>query len=198
MEADYEFEVGGDAPVIEAHWAGFVDLRRAPERASELPEAAQFPALAEALAKLNTVDSPVWTSKCDFWPHLEPDEFDPDELDAPPGCAAHAMGCFIDLLPNSDQPWTLPAQAEKACKRVCGLLNAVPLRCCRTDLVIRRAFITPEHLDLGITVYLTSCGESPAEANRTHKAALAALTDAFSSGSTIHVPFLATCRVAFS
>jgi hypothetical protein len=176
MEADYEFEVGGNAPVIEAHWAGFVDLRRSPERAGELPEAAQFPALAVVLPKLNTVESHVWTSKCDFWPHLEPNEYDPDELDAPPGCAIHAMGCFIDLLPNGDQQWTLPAQAEKTCKRICGLLNAVPLRCCRIDLVIRRAFITSELMNLGVTAYLTACGESPAAAATTLEAALAALT----------------------
>ena len=31
MEADWEFEVGGDAPVIEALWAGFVDLRSQPD-----------------------------------------------------------------------------------------------------------------------------------------------------------------------
>jgi hypothetical protein len=178
MEADYEFEVGGDAPVIETHWAGFVDLQRAPERVKDLPETAQFHALAEALAKLNAASSPVWTSKCDFWPHLEPDEFDPDELDAPPGCAAHAMGCFIDMLPKSNQEWALPAQAEKACKRICGLLHAIPLRCCRADLVIRRAVLTPGLMDLGVTAYLTACGELPAEAERTLKAALAALTDA--------------------
>ena len=128
---------------IEAHWPGFVDLRSSPERAWQLPEAAQLPALAEALAKLNAAASPVWTSKCDFWPRLEPDEFDPDELDAPPGCADHAMGCYIDLLPRSDRQWAQPAMAAAACKRVCGLLRAVPLRCCRVDLVIRRAFINP-------------------------------------------------------
>jgi hypothetical protein len=183
MEADWEFEVGPGAeglvaPVIETHWEGFVDLQRQPERAGVLPEAAQFPALAEALARLNAADSPVWTSKCDFWPHLEADEFDPDELDAPPGCTAHAMGCFIDLLPKSDQQWALPAMAEKACKRICGLLRAVPLRCCRADLVIRRAFITSEQMALGVTAYLTACGESSAEAKRTLEAALTAFTDA--------------------
>jgi hypothetical protein len=30
MEADWEFEVGGDAPVIDALWPGFVDLRLSP------------------------------------------------------------------------------------------------------------------------------------------------------------------------
>ncbi len=178
MEADWEFEVGGDAPVIEAHWAGFVDLQRAPELAMQLPESAQLPALGEALARLNAAGSPVWTSKCDFWPHLEADEFDADELDAPCGCTVHAMGCFIDLLPKSDQQWTQPATAEKACTRICGLLSAVPLRCCRVDLVIRRAFITAELMCLGISVYLTSSAESPAEAAKNLGAAVAAFADA--------------------
>jgi hypothetical protein len=184
MEADWEFEVGPDAagvaaPVIEAHWSGFVDLQRAPELAEHLPETAQFPALAEALVKLNAADSPVWTSKCDYWPRLEANDFDPDELDAPPDCTAHATGCFIDLLPKSNQQWALPEMAEKTCKRICGFLNAVPLRCCRADLVIRRAFIFPDGMDLGITAYLTSCGESPAAAAKTLETALAAFTDAF-------------------
>jgi hypothetical protein len=190
MEADWEFEVGPDAaglaaPVIDALWPGFVDLRRAPELAWNLPEAAQLPALAEALAKLNAAASPVWTSKCDFWPNLEADEFDAGELDAPPGCLAHAMGCYIDLLPGSDQQWAQPAIAEAACKRVCRLLRAVPLGCSRADLVIRRAFITADRMDLGITAYLTSCGSSSAEAERTLAAALTALTDALESHSTV-------------
>jgi hypothetical protein len=190
MEADWEFEVGPDAaglaaPVIDALWPGFVDLRRAPERAWQLPEAAQLPALAEALAKLNAAASPVWTSKCDFWPRLEADEFDAGELDAPPGCMAHAMGCYIDLLPGDRARWAQPPIAEAVCKRVCSLLRAVPLGCCRADLVIRRAFITADGMDLGITAYLTSCGPSSAEAARRLAAALTALTDALESHSTL-------------
>jgi hypothetical protein len=69
MEADWEFEVEGEtaaaeapipeAPIIDACWPGFVDLRRNPERAWDLPEARQLPALAEALARLNAAASPV-------------------------------------------------------------------------------------------------------------------------------------------
>jgi hypothetical protein len=186
MEADWEFEVGGDAtvPVIDAQWAGFVDLRQSPERAWQLPEAAQLPALAEVLAKLNEASSPVWSSKCDVWPHLEPDEFDPDELDAPPGCAC-AMGCYIDLLHRIDRQWAEPDKAAADCKHVCGLLSAVPLRCCRVDLVIRRAIITPELMSLGITAYLTSCSRSDAEAAVALQAALEAFADAFCGHSTI-------------
>jgi hypothetical protein len=190
MEVDWEFEVGPDAaglaaPVIDALWPGFVDLHRAPELAGHLPETAQLPALAGALAKLNAAASPVWTSKCDFWPRLEADELDAGELDAPPGCITHAMGCYIDLLPRDGQGWVRPDIAEAVCKRVCGLLRAVPLGCCRADLVIRRAFITADRMDLGITVYLTSCGSSSAEAEWTLAAALTALTDAFGSHSTV-------------
>ena len=185
MEADWEFEVGGATPVIEAHWAGFVDLQRAPERARLLAEAVQLPALGHTLAKLNAPGSPVWSSKCDFWQHLEAEEFDADELDAPPESAACAMGCYIDLLPRSDRQWRLPAMVEAICRRLCATLRAVPLRCCRVDLIIRRAFITPDLMDFGITAYLTSCGASPAGAAGTLEAALAAFADAFHSHSKV-------------
>jgi hypothetical protein len=190
MEADWEFEAGGDAPVIDACWPGLVDLRHEPERAWDLPETAHFPALAATLAKLNAAASPVWTSKCDLWPHLEAGEFDPDELDAPPGCSAHAMGCYIDLLPCSGRQWLPPERAAAWCKRLCGLLRPVPLRCCRADLVIRRAVLTPnptdpERVDLGVTAYLTSCGASPAEAAQALAGALSAFANALCGRSTV-------------
>ena len=180
MEADWEFEVGGDAPVIEGCWPGFVDLRWTPQNGDELAqridglhEAAQLPALAAALEKLNSACSPVWTSKCDFWPVLRPEEFDPGELDAPPANCAHAMGCYIDLLPRSDQQWPFPGMIAAACKHWCAVLGAVPLRCCRADLVIRRALIAPSVMDTGITAYLTACGPDPAGARQALEAALA-------------------------
>jgi hypothetical protein len=185
MEADWEFEVGGDAPVIDAFWQGFVDLRLAPERVRDLPEAAQFPALATVLERLNLQSSPVWTSKCDFWPLLEPEEFDPDELDAPSGCSAHAMGTYIDLLPKTDRAWSLPHLAEDACKHLCSLLGPVPLRCCRVDLIVRRALIAPGQRDMGISAYITACGPTPVEAARTLEAALAAFAHALCPDSTL-------------
>jgi hypothetical protein len=184
MEADWEFEVGGDAPVIEASWPGFVDLRSNPERAGQLPEAVQFPALAQVLHQLNAAASPVWTSKCDLWPRLEASDFALDEMDAPSGCA-WAMGCYVDLLPRSDRQWSQPAMVADACKQVCSLLHDVPLRCCRVDLVIRRAFFTPELAGLGITAYLTSCGQSESEAAVVFQAALTAFAGALCGHSTV-------------
>ena len=106
MEADWEFEVGGDAPIIEAHWPGFVDLREHPHQARELTEARQLPGLADALARLNAPSSPVWTSKTDVF---DPGSLDTDELDATREEAKHAIACYIDLLMRSDQQWSCPA-----------------------------------------------------------------------------------------
>jgi hypothetical protein len=179
MEADWEFEVGGNAPVIEPFWSGFVDLRRMPERANDLAETAQLPSLAAALKRLNTEPSPIWTSKCDYWPELQPGEFDSDELDAPPGSSGHAAGCYIDLLAKEDREWSLPPSAEATCKRLCTLLGAVSLRCCRVDLIIRRALNASSLAGLGITAYITACGPSADEAKNTLEAALAAFAHAF-------------------
>jgi hypothetical protein len=185
LQADWEFEVGGDAPVIDTLWQGFVDLRAAPERVSDLPEAAQISGLAAALVRLNSEGSPVWTSKCDFWPVLEREEVDADELDAPAGCSTHAVCCYIDILPRGDHVWPLPEPAEAACRLFCGLLGSVPLRCCRVDLVIRRALIALNRMDLGMTAYITACGPTPAQAARTLEEALIAFADALCPGSTL-------------
>jgi len=196
MEADWEFEVGPDAagpdaagldaPVIDAAWPGLVDLQREPERARDLPEAGLLPGLAEVLIKLNSIASLVRTSKCDVWTGLDADDFDPDELDAPPDHSAHALGCYIDLLPSGSRQWNLPEMAADESKRICACLRAIPLRCCRADLVIRRAFVGADPageqpVRLGITAYLTSCGESSATALRTLQSALAAFADALST-----------------
>jgi hypothetical protein len=171
MEADWEVEIGPDAPIIDPCWVGFVDLRREPALAYQLPEALILPTLAEALVKLNASSLPVamWTAKCDVWPVAEQDTFDPYELDATPEEVAFAWACYIDVLPGSPQ-WshisnaevagetTLPTAAISWCQLVCKRLAADPLRCCRIDLIIRRALIAPEIMDIGVTAYLTACG----------------------------------------
>jgi hypothetical protein len=185
MEADWEFEVGGEAPVIDAHWPGFVDLQRAPEQTHLLPESAEHPGLANALAKLNAADSPVWTSKCDVWPVVDSTEFDVDELDASPDLATHAMACYIDILPESHQRWPSPEMACTACKQIGTVLHALFLRSCRVDLIIRRAVITPDVDDFGITVYLTACGASQEHAARALQDALCVFANALCSHSTL-------------
>jgi len=192
MEADWEFEIGGDAPVIDACWPGFVDLRWPPKSGTEagalagdLAESAHLPGLAIALERLNSCHSPVWTSKCDFWPALQPADFDADELDAPAGNCAHVLGCYIDLLPKGERQWALADMAAAACGRWCEQLHTVPLRCCRVDLIIRRAVIAPDLAATGITTYFTACGRSTAEASQTLEAALTTFADTLCPDSTL-------------
>jgi hypothetical protein len=187
MEADWEFDLGGDAPVMDARWAGFVDLRREPERARELAEVKHFPALAAALMRLNGAGSPVWTSKCDFWPAMEAEEFDADEVDAPPGLATHAVGCYIDLLANSDQQLAVPEMAAESCEGLCGRLRAVALRCCRVDLVVRLAAMEKNRTHLGITAYFTACGPDGKIAGETLEACLGAFADTLCGDSTLQL-----------
>jgi hypothetical protein len=174
MESDWEIELGGDAPVIDARWPGFIDLRLTPSRAAQLPEAVQLPVLAPALVQFNAPSSPVWTAKCDVWPVIE---FDPDELDAPPESALHAVACYIDLLPRNAKQWSTPELAIAWCKSVCDLLRPRHIRCCRVDLILRRALLTPEHSAIGITAYFTACGQTFSDASAVLASALAVFAD---------------------
>jgi hypothetical protein len=172
MESDWEIEIGDGAPVIDAAWEGYIDLRADSNRIAEVSETAQFPALSDALIRLNSASSPVWTAKCDIWP-LE--EFDPDELDADRDSATSALGCYIDLMPaNVKSRSTLDPIAEW-CGRLCLDLRARPLRQCRADAIVRRAFFTPDDAGLAITVYITACGPSLSEASAVLAGALEAL-----------------------
>jgi hypothetical protein len=175
MESDWEIEIGGAAPVIDALWSGFEDLRASAERANALSEVQQLPGLAEVLVRLNGVTSPVWTSKCDVWP-LE--EWDADELDAPMESALEGVACYIDLLASQEEYWGDLARAEAWCKGVCSVIREAPLRSCRLDLVIRRALISQDGRNgLGVTAYLSACGPDRGAANEALQAAL----DAFAS-----------------
>ena len=169
MEADWEVEIGGNAPVIDACWEGFVDLRLAPERASLLPEARELPALADVLIQLNSPRSPIWTAKCDLW---RPGELDLDEHDAQPGEGDCALACYLDLLPRTEQQWPALEQVVEASRTICGLIQRAPLRCCRADLIVRRAHLAPDRQDLGITAYVSACGPTPGDARTTLEAGL--------------------------
>jgi len=174
MECDWEIEIGAGSPVIDAAWEGYVDLRTAPGRVGEISEAALTPTLAETLVRLNSPASPFWTSKCDVWPVKE---FDPDEMDAERENAISAEACYIDLIPaNAGISSTLDGVADW-CRRLCLHLRTRPLRQCRVDAIVRRAFATAGIEGIGITVYATACGSSPQERLAVLSSALSALAD---------------------
>ncbi|WP_058185979.1 hypothetical protein [Terracidiphilus gabretensis] len=177
MEADWEFEIGADVPIIDAHWESLVDLTAHPEKVTELPEAADFPQLADALVRLNGPHSAVRTSKCDLWPvDLDEESLDADELDASPGMAEAAWACYIDLTARDPQRWENPDTIRQDCVALCAQLRLVSLRCCRADLVIRRAVVAGGDA-LGVTAYLTACSQSEEHAKNVLKQALHAFAD---------------------
>ena len=162
MEADWEFDVGGDAPLIEAYWVGLVDLCAHPERVSEICECRDLPGLADVLLKLNAADSAVWTSKTDVF---FPETIDRYELDASADESGAGIACYIDLLSHAREAWSDQKRVEEFCRQLCTRLAAQALRCCRVDIVVRRAAVS-EAYGLGATVYATACGATRAEARR--------------------------------
>lgn len=182
MDADWEFEVGGGAPVIEAEWPGFVDLRRAPQRIAEIAEAAAFPPLAALLQRLNADGSPLWTAKCDLWePQAEVSaEASSDRNTEARTEASAALACYIDLLPRAGKVFAQPRQAEALCRDWIARLASTPTDHtpeCRLDLVIRQAFAGPAE-GFGITAYLSAKASDPALAASALAAALVAFADA--------------------
>lgn len=146
MDADWEVEIGGGAPVIEALWtgadgqAGYVDLRREPERIGEIAEVVALPPLADLLLALNGANSPVWTSKCDVW---EPE--------------AGAKALYIDVLPIANSVFAEWRQAEVFCRELVARLERMNQSGADGSiaLVIRQASVG-EKQGFGVTAYLSA------------------------------------------
>jgi hypothetical protein len=180
MEADWEVEIGGGAPAIEAHWPGFVDLRAHPVRIAEIAEAAGFPPLASLLGALNGAGSPLWTSKCDLW---EPEAEElaralDGELDEPPSFeAASVLACYIDLLPVEGQVFARWEQAESFCRAWVARLAVFNLTDARLELVVRLA-LAGQAQGFGVTAYLSGAGGDRCAAGEVLAAAMAAFAEA--------------------
>ncbi len=175
MEADWEIEIGGGAPVIEALWPGFVDLRTAPARIAEIAEAAGFPPLAQLLLALNRPPSPLWTAKCDLW------EAPTEELDPHPDAnsATHlpfTLACYIDLLPLEGRVFAQWQQAERLCRDWVTRLESISIAEARLDLVVRQS-VAGAVEGFAVTAYLSAMGRDRGEA----AAALAAAMEAFAA-----------------
>jgi len=180
LEADWEVEVGGTAPVIEAHWPGFIDLRAEPLRIGDIAEATTFPPLADLLLALNSVGSPVWTSKCDLWV--------PE---------AGALACYVDLLPLKGGVFAEWEQAEAFCRELVKRITPRILPAGGTQygrhpimitgdgsasapsitLVVRRA-ITGQLEGFGVTAYFSADALCPPDAATATTAAMVAFSNA--------------------
>ena len=175
MEADWEVEVGGGAPVIDALWAGFVDLRRQPERIGEIAEAARFPALGGLLQRLNSTGSPVWTAKCDLWEPVELGEA-ANLAVAEDGLPA-ALAIYVDLFPSARGVFQHWQQAEAFCREWVARLGQVAMADCSVELVVRQAVAVLSE-GFAVTAYVSAEGHDRPGAAKTLARTLGAIADA--------------------
>lgn len=180
MEADWSVEVGGDSPVIEASWSGFVDLRRFPKKIDELEEVRRFPPLGWALTELNSFGSAIWTSKCDVWSMIAVN-IDPDEMDATPEDMKSGRACYLDILLREKTFFSSFERQERWVRGLTQRLKAIAIPKVRVDLVVRRAF-TENRRGFGLTVYCAACGPDPEAAKASLEEALRAVIPLLSLG----------------
>jgi hypothetical protein len=176
MEADWSVEVGPQLDVIDADWAGLVDLRVRPNAVEQISEAARYRPLADALIALNAAESPLFTAKCDVW-GLAEDEIDGDEFGATKGAAQTGMACYIDVLTGEPGLYASFPRHEAWAEAVVGRLREVPIPQGRVDLVVRRARAGGTD-GFGITLYAAGCGPDSAAAMRAWEAVLQAAVTA--------------------
>ncbi|HZU09573.1 MAG TPA: hypothetical protein VFA02_06690 [Pseudacidobacterium sp.] len=170
MEADWSVEIGKGLPVIAAPWEGWIDLRKAPSRIREIPEALANPSLAQALAHLNSPQSPVFTSKCDRW-HLPADEIDPFEFDASQEESRTGLACYVDILLRDQNAFASFGAHERWVLSASAALRQLPLPQCRADFVLRPAVFAHQE-GFGITLYIAACSRNQATAQSIFESAL--------------------------
>ncbi|MGC2618847.1 MAG: hypothetical protein WA414_07370 [Acidobacteriaceae bacterium] len=178
MEADWSAEIGPDLPIIDADWPGFVELRNHPEALLEIPEAAPFPALRDALTALNATDSPLLTAKCDIWT-VNPDELDSSEFDFPPAEASTGIACYTGRASYLDMLIRDPALAqsfahhESWVRAAVHHLRTLPITHGRVDLIVRAA-VRDGQSGFGVTLYAAGCGRDTASAQTAWEAVVRA------------------------
>ena len=140
MQADFAVELGAEDETLEIPWAAegggprYYDLKRHPELLSNLEEAVRAPELGEFLSKVNSLQSPLETAKCDVWSSTE---INPEEEIFE---ATHKFGSYVDLF-FSDEPkrFSFP-EHEHLAKRLIQLLQRAPEMPAAAEFLIRRCY----------------------------------------------------------
>jgi hypothetical protein len=186
VETDWSVAASADDPVIETGWSdaasglGWVDLRvdgdTQRSRIAQLPEAAQSPAMTEALVLLNASHGLLMTTKCDRWPLSDHERAElAEELDS--AVPASGYGSYIDVLMAHAVPmgdFLLHEEWARSTARRCAVLD---IQEARLELLVR-----PAHHEkmwgYGMTVYCYAGGMDELRAERTWGMALSAIIPA--------------------
>ena len=140
MQADFAVELGADDETLEMPWAAegggprYYDLKRHPELLSNLEEAVRAPELGEFLSKVNSLQSPLETAKCDVWSSTE---INPeDEIFE----ATHKFGSYVDLFFSDESKRFSFPEHEQLAKRLTNLLQRAPEMPVSVEFLIRRCY----------------------------------------------------------
>jgi hypothetical protein len=171
MDADWSVELGHDDPSLEFPWASpdgtqrFVDLSQHLESICEIPEAAQYPALARCLLELNGKFSPWLTVKCDVWIDNQLGEAE-DIYDA-----KLKVGSYVDLVRRNESERFSFEQHEQWVKSATMTLRNIgphPIAC---ELIVRRCWYCADSRSSDdpvpgfyITLYVSGYGDNEAQA----------------------------------
>lgn len=149
------------------------------EMLDEIEEARREPALRSALLALNSALSPLWTAKCDAWltdstlgedapiDLLEMDCWSESSLEE----GKFVAGFYIDILPRDRKTGMRFEIQERWIRALVRRFRTNPMRCARTDLVLRRAE-TWGMAGFGITWFVQGCGATAERAEQRRAEAL--------------------------
>ena len=189
MHSDWTVACAADDPEIVIPWSGknpalrFIDLRQSPETMQDIPEAAEYPCVAEALRRWNQQDTILLTAKCDVWSYPAK-LFDAEDL---PGFA-FARGSYIDLLSADAATFASFEACERQLRAWTEISRSIDLAACRSEWTLRPARIFPaakkpiqaqdsSQNGFATTLYCWGYGDSPESAAVAWDAALRALIE---------------------
>lgn len=197
MDSDWSVACGADDPEIMIPWGGepgaklplrYIDLRNNPAAIKEIPEAKNYPCVAEALRRWNQNASPVFTAKSDVWAY-DARYFDAEDFPD----AADAQASYIDLLTVDPSVFGDFAASERQLRAWCAAAMSINMFCARCEWILRPARILASKLHLSqqgrvrvgfaTTLYVWGYGEDAASAARCWSDALLALIDPVLSSS---------------
>jgi hypothetical protein len=202
MLSDWTAECGPEDPVLVVPWsdvssdadqhdrprAQFIDLRENPYDIDHLPEAAEHPALLQALRALNASRSPVFTAKCDAWPIAaasNPDDYANHELAYLRLNLAHAdeetpngFASYIDLLWRDRATFASRHRHEQLLDRITRRAAAIDAPYTMLELVLRPAFLdlTGPQEGFAVSLYVKSLGHDSESAYENWSRTLTELT----------------------
>lgn len=166
MWAEFDVEVGGDAPTLTVPYPGYVDVAENPELISEIPEARDA-AMREAILALNA--GTLRTAKCDIWATTEL-----DDEEASLGCT-HKHACYVDVYFRDVEARAEFESCERAMTRWTQELRAVGGQEVGVSFVLRACEVEGQ-AGYYWTVYVSGYGDTGLAAREAWAGALRAVS----------------------